>query len=79
MKVYIVLEHPDGFGGTAKDMADIVHGVFFDQRGATDFVRGMLSYIGTYEDRRLFFEAGRAKDENDVIYFQVVEKEAYGG
>lgn len=74
MKVYIVLEDADGIGGTAKDMADIVHGVFFDQRRATDFVEGMIRYMNIYENQKLLFVDGKAIDENDTIYFQVVRK-----
>ncbi len=76
MKVYIVMEHPDGMGGTASDPAETVLGVFFDQRRAEDFVRGIAGYVGTYEAHRLFFEAGRAYDENHTIHFQIVEKDA---
>lgn len=75
MKVHIVLEHSDGFGGTARDMADIVHGVFFDQRRATDFVEGMIRYMSSYENQKLFFVDGKAIDENNAIHFQVVSKD----
>jgi len=75
MKVYIVMEHPDGVGSTASDLHDTVHAVFFDQRRAEDFVRGIIGYVGAYESHRLFFEAGRAYDENHTTHFQIVEKD----
>ena len=74
MRVYIVLEHPDGGGGTASDMADVVHGVFLERRWAEEFVRGMVSYIRPYEGERLIFEDGKIKNEGYAIHFQVVEK-----
>lgn len=76
MKVYIVMEHSDGIGGTANDMADIILGVFFDQRRAEDFVRGIISYICAYDGQRLFFEDGKAQDEHHAIHFQVIEQDA---
>lgn len=77
-KVYIVLEHPEGMGGIANDLADTIHGVFFDQRRAEDFVQGMIRYINTYEDRGLFFEAGRAIDAEGTAHIQIIERATYG-
>ncbi len=75
MKVYIVLEHPNGIGGTAQDLHDIVHAVFLDQERAEDFVRGMVGYVNGYESHRLFFAKGKAKEKNGTIHFQIVEKD----
>lgn len=75
MKIYMVLEHSDGMGGTASDLQDIVHAAFFDQRRAEDFVQGMIGYIYSYEGRRLLLAEGKAIDENNTVYFQIVDKD----
>lgn len=74
MKVYIIMEHTDGTGSTPKEMVDLILGVFFDQRRAEDFIRGIVSYVSTYEDRKLFFDNGKAFDEEHTIHFELVEK-----
>lgn len=76
MKVYIILEHPDGIGGTANDLHDIVHAVFLDQGRAEDFVRGIIGYVNGYESHRLFLSAGSAKEKSGTIHFQIIEKDA---
>jgi hypothetical protein len=76
MKVYIIMEHPDSMGSTPHKLADIVHAVFFDQRRAEDFIRGMASYINSYEGRELLLNNGKATDKSDTIHFQIIEKDA---
>lgn len=76
---FIVLEHPEGFGGNPKDLTDTVHGIFFDQERAEDFVRGMIRYVHSYESRELLLSQGRARDvETDTVWFEIVKKEIYG-
>lgn len=75
MKVYIILEHPDGVGGTAKNMNNIVHGVFLTRDATERHMKGMLSYINSFESQKLFLVDGEIRDEKDTIYFQVVERD----
>lgn len=75
MKVYIILEHPDGMGGAAKNMDDVVHGVFLTRKATEKHMRGMLSYINSYEAQKLLFVGGEIKDEKDTVYFQVVKRD----
>lgn len=75
MKVYIILEHPDGMGGTAKNVDDVVHGVFLTREATERHMRGMISYINSYEAQKLFFVDGEIKDKRDTVYFQVVERD----
>ncbi len=75
MKVFIIFEHSDGMGGTAKDMNDIVHGVFLTREATERHMKGMLSYINSYESQTLFLVDGEIRDEKDTIYYQVVERD----
>lgn len=75
MKIFIILEHLDGMGGTAKDMNDIVHGVFLTREATEKHMKGMLSYINNYENQELFFVDGEIRNEKDTIYFQIVERD----
>jgi len=72
--VFIIFEHHDAFGGSPADLSDVVLGLFFDKRGAEDFVCGMMSYISSHEDRELFLVNGKVQDENGVVWFQIVER-----
>lgn len=76
MKVYIICEHPEGMGGSSLDPGDAILGVFFDRKRAEDFMRGMASYISSYEGQNTFYADGKTQDASGTVYFQIVEKEA---
>ena len=70
MKIHIVMEHADGMGATPNNMDDIILGVFFDQRRAEDFVRGIISYVSSYENRRLFLDEGKPSTKTIPFTFR---------
>lgn len=71
MEVFIVLENTEAFGGSPKEVGSIIKGIFFDQRRAEDFVRGMLSYMNSYDNENAVFEKGRVQ-KDDIIYFEII-------
>lgn len=77
MKVYLVLEHPDGMGGTPKDLSALVHALFLTRERAEDFVQGMIRYMDSYDDKKLLLEAGKAYDGDGTTYFEVIEGEVW--
>ena len=73
-RVFIVLEHPEGWGGAPDDVEEIVLGVFFDQERATDCVRTFASYYYSRWGSRLTVEDGMARDEQDIPLYQILER-----
>lgn len=73
IKVYLVMEHPDFIGGTTEDAGRVIHAAFFARERAEDFVRGIISYVHSYEPRRLLLRDGKAKDEDHATQFEIVE------
>lgn len=77
MKVYIVVEHCDQWGGVPQDMGGIIRDVFVDRRRAEDYVRGIVSYMGSHERQTLLFEGGKAHDGHGTTYYEIIQRELY--
>jgi len=73
MRVWIVCEHPDGWG-VPTDMTDTVCGVFSSKEAALQCIKIYMSYFHSQEGWRLFLNEGKAIDSYDTVYYQIVEK-----
>lgn len=77
MKLYVVVEHCDQWGGVPLDMGSIIRDIFADRRRAEDYVRGMVGYMGSYEGQTLLLEDGKAHDGHGTTYFEIIQRELY--
>lgn len=75
MKVYLLLEHCDAWGGVPDEMSDIVLGVFFKREDAEECLWHHTSYIYSREGPKLVLEGNVAMDANENMYFEIMEKE----
>ena len=75
MKVYLLLEHCDAWGGVPHDMSDIVLGVFFERKNAEECLWQHARYIYSAERAELILEGNVAVDANKNMYYQIMEKE----
>ena len=73
-RVFIVLEHPDGWGGPPDDLETMVLGVFFDHERATECIQALSSHYYSRWGSRLTVEDGRARDELGNPLYQVMER-----
>lgn len=71
--IYLVVEHPDFIGGAAKDAGRSIHAAFFARERAEDFVRGMISYMNSYDGQKALLVDGKAENEGHATLFEVVE------
>ncbi len=73
-KVFIVLEHPEGWGGAPEDLEDLIYGVFLDKKRATERLDALMSYYYSRWGSKLFLDEGTAKDENDIPVYRILER-----
>jgi hypothetical protein len=74
MQVYIVVEHPDGWGGVPHDMSEIVIGVFSSRDAATKCMEANMRYFYSFEGRELMRVDDKAVDEHGVYFFEIITR-----
>jgi len=75
MKIYIICEHCDSWGGTPDEMEDIILGVYEAKEGAEECLWNHVRYGYSQGIPKLSLVNGMASDADGVSYFEIVEKE----
>lgn len=75
MKIYVVCEYCENWGGTPKSMQDVVLGVFLSKERAEECLWCHASYGYSHGLSQLILEDGKAYDKDTNIYFEILEME----
>ncbi|MEC7028041.1 MAG: hypothetical protein VXW91_00100 [Pseudomonadota bacterium] len=76
MKVYIVCEHCDSWGGTPNEMADVILGVSLSKEEAEECLWSHASYGYSQGIPKLTLVDRKACDEDGCVYFEIIERDA---
>lgn len=74
MKIYIICEHCDSWGGTPDEMEDIILGVYASREGAEECLWSHARYGYSQGMPKLTLENGMASDEDGYCYFEIIER-----
>lgn len=73
MKLWLVCEHPDSWGGVPRDIREVICGVFLTRAEAMTCLQACISVHNISSDWALSLQDDIARDATGQLYYQIVE------
>jgi hypothetical protein len=75
VKLYVVLEQSESWGGAPDNTQDVLYGVFLSREAAEECLWLHVGYAYSQGVPKLTLLDGKATDDHGHIYMEIIEKE----